>query len=157
MSEQINAKVRVIDCDADPFVPDGWKVVEHIKGGQFEWNPTSVKLYLSESQKSGKSVNGNKLRKELEGQKVLNANVLCYLLYYRDIPDEWKGKKILFWGTIYRGAGGLYVLCLYCRRGEWTWGYYWLGSRWFWKNVDYYGFNDNDPAVVLASSESSLS
>ena len=34
-----------INLDADPFVPDGWKVNNHQKGGFFKWNPKAVKFY----------------------------------------------------------------------------------------------------------------
>jgi hypothetical protein len=36
----------VIDLDADPFVPNCWNVEEHHKGGQFQWDPAKVMLYL---------------------------------------------------------------------------------------------------------------
>jgi len=71
---------HIIDLDADPFVPEGWKAEEHQKGGQFNWDASKVSLYLSDAQKSGKCIEGNKLREELAGKPVLNANVLDYLL-----------------------------------------------------------------------------
>ncbi|MFA6253597.1 MAG: hypothetical protein WC687_05055 [Patescibacteria group bacterium] len=134
---------HLIDCDAAPFQPNGWSVEKHIKAGQFEWNPTKVKLYLAKSQKPGKLVEGNKLRKELEGQLVLNANVLDYLLAHPElIPDEWKGKAIFFWGTIYRNADGhLFVRYLCWVDGGWDWGNGWLGN----------GFVGSGPAAVSAS------
>ena len=134
---------HTIDCDATPFQPNGWSVEKHIEGGQFEWNPTRVKLYLAKSQKHGKLVEGHKIRMALEGKLVLNANVLDYLLAHRElIPDEWKGKSIYFWGTIYRGSGGrLYARYLCWNNGEWGWGYGWIDC----------GFDENDPAAVLAA------
>ncbi|MEK7079796.1 MAG: hypothetical protein AAB901_00720, partial [Patescibacteria group bacterium] len=33
---------HVIDLDADPFVPDGWKVEEHKQGGQLTFDPSQV-------------------------------------------------------------------------------------------------------------------
>ena len=134
---------HLIDCDADPMVPDGWEVVEHRKVGQFEWDPAKVVLHLDEAQQGGAIV-GNKLRGKLKGQPVLNANVLDYLLahpYF--IPEEWKGKLVFFWGTIYRYAGGgLYVRCLYWSGDRWFWHCFWLGLD----------FDDRSPAAVLASS-----
>jgi len=54
-------------------------------------------------QAKGDIIEGNKLRQELKGQLFLNACVLNYLLVHSEfIPDQWKGKAILFWGTIYR-------------------------------------------------------
>lgn len=132
----------IIDCDAAPFLPNGWSVEKHTKGGQFEWNPTRVKLYLAKSQKPGKFVEGNQLRKELEGQKVLNANVLDDLLANPTfIPEEWKGKAVFFWGTIYRSRAGLFVCYLGWNDGKWGRGCSWLGDN----------FYDNGPAAVLAS------
>ncbi len=135
---------HIIDCDKDPLIPhDGWKVEQHIKGGQFTWNPEKVKLFLSEKQKDGKSIEGNKLRKELESKPVMNANLLDYLLDHPDlIPEEWKGKVVFFWGTIYRNSGGnLRVRYLIFGEGRWGQGLIWLG----------HGFRGGYPAVVSAS------
>ncbi len=135
---------NVIDCDAASFVPKGWSVEEHRKGGQFAWDPGKVSLYLSESQKNGSVISGNKLRKELQDKPVLNANVLDYLLEHPElIPEEWKGKYIFFWGTIYRGSdGGLYVRCLSWDGERWSWGDRWLGRGW----------NADNPAAVAAGA-----
>ena len=129
---------HVIDLDADPFVPDGWKVEEHHKGGSFTWNPNAVEFYLSEPQRKGKWIEGNELRTELAGKPVLNANVLDYLLAHPYLnPESWKKDEqgriryILFWGTIYRRPdGGLCVRCLCWSGGRWSWGYRWLGRDW---------------------------
>ncbi len=136
---EISILRHIIDCDAQPFVPNGWAVAEnpdgtlcHIKGGQFEWNPNSIGLHLSDKQRSG-VIEGNKLRKELVGKAVLNANVLDYLLAHPQlIPDEWKGKAIFFWGTIYRDSHG--NLCV--RYPNWYgksrhWLNYWLHNEWY--------------------------
>jgi hypothetical protein len=131
---------HIIDCDAKPFVPDGWKVEEHIKGGQFKWDSSQIEPYLDKSQKNGKSIVGNKLRELLAGKSALNANVLDYLLANTElIPEEWKGKYIFFWGTVYRNSDGrLYVRYLYWNGDRWHWYFYWLG----------YGFYDDDPAAL---------
>jgi hypothetical protein len=132
---------HIIDCDADPFCPDGWKVEEHHKRGRLEWDVSKIQLYLSKGQKDGNWFEGNKLRKELTNKPVLNANVLDYLLknpYL--IPEEWRSKVVFFWGTIYRVDGRLVVRFLYWL-GEWDWYYYWLGND----------FRDYSPAVLLAS------
>jgi hypothetical protein len=140
---EIAMRKHVIDCDADPFVPENWKVEEHLKGGQFEWNPEKVALYLSEGQKTG-SVVGHELRKELAGKPVMNACVLDFLLAHPHlIPEEWKVKAIFFWGTVYRDSDGyLYVRYLYWDGAEWDWHSDWLVSLWF----------DNNPAVLSAAS-----
>lgn len=122
---------RLIDCDADPYLPSDRSVEEHRKGGQWKWNPAKVKLWLVKEQQKG-AVEGNKLREELKNKPVLNANVLDYLLKNPHlIPEEWKSKFVFFWGTIYRGRGGdLYVRYLYWRGAWWDWHYRWLGDVW---------------------------
>ena len=137
---------HVIDCDVTPFVPSGWKVEEHQKGGALRWDKERQKdaLFLAIAQKSGR-IEGNKLRKELELAKepVLNANVLDYLLANPHlIPEEWKGKYVFFWGTIYRDSiGGLCVRCLRWNGDEWSWSYRWLDDVW----------HGNYPAALRAS------
>jgi hypothetical protein len=134
--------VYSIDCNASPMIPSGWSVEEHQKGGIIKFDASKVELYLSKKQKNGTIV-GNKLREELKGKKVLNANVLDYLLANpKAIPDEWKGKAIFFWGTIYRRSGGnLYVRCLFWSGAKWNWGGNWLD----------YGFSVSSPAALSAS------
>ena len=134
----------VIDCDADPFLPQGWKGVEyHKKGGQLKLDLSKIKLHFSPNQMDGKCIEGNKLRKELASEPVLNANVLDYLLAHPElIPEEWKGKYVFFWGTIYRSSSGdRYVRSLYWGGGAWVWSDRWLG----------HDLNDDNPAAVLAS------
>ncbi len=140
----------VIDCDADPFTPSGWTVESHKKGGQFDFDPAKVNLYLSPNQQGGKYIEGNKLRKELANQPVLNANVLDFLLKNpRLIPEEWKKKDasdntryIFFWGTIYRDSDGDFFVRYLC----WGAGSWRSGPRW----LDY-GWHGGSPAAVLAS------
>lgn len=135
---EIKQVLHVIDCDADPFVPNDWKVEEHKKCGQFVWDPTKVELYLSEGQKGGKNIEGFSLRNELENKQVWNANLLDYLLKNPHlIPEEWKGDErgisysIFFWGTVYRFAdGGLCVRCLNWNGEFWCSPYNWLGYVW---------------------------
>jgi len=140
---------RIIDCDADPFVPEGWKVEEHKQGGQFAFDPSKVEFYLSPEQKDGKRIVGNSLRKELADKPVMNANVLDFLLANPDlIPEDWKKdgagntRYIFFWGTVYRRRGGfLCVRCLYWDGDRWRWGRIWLVSDW----------GGDDPALLRAS------
>ena len=133
---------HLIDCDADPFIPEGWTIEEHKKGGMFKFNPRDISLYLSKKQQKGNSIEGNKLRKELADQPVLNVNVLDGLLKHQElIPEEWKDKCIFFWGTIYRCSdGNLFVRCLYWYGSRWYWLYSWLGS-------DFYSGN---PAAIAS-------
>ncbi len=140
---------HVIDLDADPFVPNNWQVEMYQKQGSFKWDPKQVQFYLSEPQRKEKSIEGNKLRKELEGKPVFNANLLDYLLAHPHlIPEDWKQDEkgrtryIFFWGTIYRSSGGyLFVRYLCWGGGWWQWDYNWLGNGW---DVSY-------PAALRAS------
>ena len=136
---EVVIKTHTIDCDANPYVPDGWKVEEHIKGGELVWNPDEVELYLCDKQKGG-TIEGNELRKLLKDKPVLNACVLDYLLANPQlIPEEWKGKAVFFWGTIYRHSRGLLcVRFLYWYDGGWYWSHNWLGCSWV----------DDDPAAL---------
>jgi hypothetical protein len=134
---EITVPEHLIDLDADPFVPNGWEVEEHQKGGQFTWDASKVSLDLSKKQQRG-VIEGNKLREKLKGQKVFNANLLDDLLKNPHlIPEEWKQKTngyttyVFFWGTIYRRSDGLLcVRCLFWRGDRWRWGSLWLDSDW---------------------------
>jgi hypothetical protein len=121
-----------IDCAARPFVPNGWAVEDHQNGGIWKWDASKMKLYVSNNQKDGKVTKGHELRKELMQKLVVNANVLDYLLAHPHlIPEEWKGKAVFFWGTIYCDTNGhLFVRCLYWRGDRWHWHYFWLVSGW---------------------------
>lgn len=149
------AAQHIINCDAKPFEPSGLMVApesEQLPGrvrGQFTLDPAKVELYLSEHQKNGKAIEGNKLYKELANEPVLPANVLdFYLANTHLIPERLKKvdngnvRCIFFWGTIYRGPdGSLCVRCLYFSVGGWY-------SRYF--RLDYHWFSGN-PAALRAS------
>jgi len=122
---------NLINLDADPFIPEGLTVEKHQKGGIFKWNPKEVELFLFNQQKKG-TIEGNKLRKELKGKSVFNANLLDYLLEHPHlIPEGWKQDEHMFWGTIYRGSSGnLCVRGLYWFGGRWDWRFIWLGLGW---------------------------
>ncbi|MBI4281254.1 hypothetical protein HY625_00350 [Candidatus Uhrbacteria bacterium] len=124
--------LHLIDLDAEPYIPDGWKKEEHTKGVQFEWNPKKVQIYLSKKQKGEKYIKGNRLRRELAKKPVFNANLLDYLLAHPEIiPDEWKGRAVFFWGTIYRLADdGLVVRCLCWNGGQWDSFYRYISDVW---------------------------
>ncbi len=142
---EIKQVAHAIDCDADPFLPNGWRVEEHRKDGVVIWDPTKASLYLSKGQMGDKRIVGNDLRRELKSKPVFTANVLDYLLKPENqhlIPEDWKGKYVFFWGTIYRHSDGdLYVRCLYRDGSAWGWYGGWLGND----------FNSNNPALVRAS------
>ncbi len=129
----------LFDFDADPLLPSGWKVEEHQKGGKCKHDSLKVGLYLSRKQKKG-IIGGNVLRLELKNQPVYNVNLLDFYLKNKHlIPEDWKGKFVFFWGTIYRNAdGNLYVRYLYWDFNQWYWHYRRLGNVW----------NVNDPTAV---------
>ena len=132
---------RLIDCDVNPFIPNGWSVEEHKKGGLFKFDPSKISFYLSKKQKKG-TISGHDLHKELANKPVMNANVLDYLLAHPElIPEEWKGKYIFFWGTIYRlSDGDLYVRYLDWLGSQWFWNYHWLDNA----------FNSVNPAALAS-------
>lgn len=144
------ASSATIDADANPDIPyKWWKVEEHRNGGQFTWNKETVNLYFSDRQRDGMWTDGHDFREQLKDQPVLNANVLDYLLKHQDlIPKEWKGRKICFWGTIYRNVGkidrdegfGLIVRYLYYDDNMWNWRFHYL--------IDVFG---TDSPAVLSS------
>lgn len=146
---EVVVKNHVIDCDADPHIPEGWSVEHHNKSGKLTWDASKVSLYVADGQKNGKVLEGNKLRNELDLKPVLNANVLQYLLANPHlIPEDWKTdgngntRYIFFWGTIYRDSrGSLCVGYLYWSGGSWGWRSHWLDDDW----------RGHDPAALLAS------
>lgn len=131
---------HLIDLGAEPFRPKGWSVEKHQGAGNWLLD-LSAPLYISETQKE-ESIRGNELMKELKGQKVLNANVLDYLLAHPDlIPEEWKDTSVCFWGTIYRYSDG----CACVRYLGWNGsGWDWSG---LWLNRD---FDSTTPAIVAS-------
>jgi len=125
--------LAAIDCDADPFVPDGQSVKEHKQGGKLVWDATKVMLCLADGQRNGGRITGHELRKKFQDQPVLNANILDYLRAHPHlIPEEWKGNRaVFFWGTIYCDCDGeLYVRSLYWDGDWWRCYCHWLGSDW---------------------------
>jgi hypothetical protein len=135
---EITELEHIIDCDANPHVPDGWSILPDDEQfpnrvrGAFQWNAEGVTLHLDKQQKNGKLIGGNKLREALAGKPVLNACVLDYLIANPHlIPEEWKGEAVFFWGTIYSHPDGcLCVCCLIWDGVRWRSGFNWLGGGW---------------------------
>lgn len=105
-----------------------------------EFDTEKTSLYLSEEQER-ESVNGFSLRNELLYKPVMPANVLDYLLANTElIPNDWKNKKVFFWGSIYCDSSGRFcVRYLYLNCSEWDWHYYWLDCD----------FDANRPAALV--------
>lgn len=99
--------------------------------------------YLSPDQEAGRGIRGDKLREHLKSQPVFNANLLDYLLKNPTlIPEDWKGKLLFFWGTIYRCPDGNLCVRYLCWDGRrWGWDYHWLDNDW----------RSHCPAAVRAS------
>jgi len=119
-----------VNTDIMPALPFPGATIEyHKKRGMVAINPSKVVLHLSPNQKNGKT-QGHNLRKELKGMPVMDA---CELDYYLAnphlIPEEWKGKAVFFWGTIFRYSDdSLCVRCLVWRGGAWVSSYGWLDN-----------------------------
>jgi len=118
---------HIIDLDVAPLIPDGWSYHKEDQlpkraCGEFVWDATKTRLHLSPKQTSGKKwVTSHDLKTELQEHTVFGANVLDYLLEHPYlIPDEWKGKVVSFWGTVYRYTGGGLVVRYLCwSDGQW--------------------------------------
>lgn len=107
----------IVDLDADPKTPfAGWRVVEHVKGGKFEFDPKKVKLYFTDAPGDGR---GHALREMMKDQPVYNANLLdFYLENTHLIPADWHNMHVCFWGTIYTDdQGRLCIRTLWMQRG----------------------------------------
>lgn len=132
---------HIIDTDADPFIPEGFTLMEHKKSGLLKLDVLKISLYLSEKQKRG-GIKANNLKKELSSKPVMNANVLDYLLEHQElIPEEWKSESIFFWGTIYCDL----------HNNPCVRYLYWLGSKWYWSCCAVLDgdFSSNLPAAVM--------
>ncbi len=137
---------NIVNCNEMPFVPLGWSVLpksEQLQNrvkGQYKLDFTRTKLFLVKKQKKG-GIEGNELRKKMIKKGVLPANVLEYLLNNQNlIPEEFKGKCIFFWGTIYIDLSGrLCTRYLHWNGIKWDWGSIWLNVGW----------HDDSPSIVI--------
>ncbi|MFA5185040.1 MAG: hypothetical protein WC551_00980 [Patescibacteria group bacterium] len=142
----------IIDCDATPFVPEGWSIrpEDQIPGavdGQLVYDPLKISLYIDKAQKCVKRIPAYNLVDKLVGKPLLKANVLDYLLACTSlVPGAWMvddygiGRWIVFWGTVYRDPGGYRcVRMLWRSDGRWGWGCIALGYR----------LSDLCPAAIL--------
>ncbi|MEK7073278.1 MAG: hypothetical protein AAB974_02450 [Patescibacteria group bacterium] len=108
---EVRIKPRVIDCSVTLFIQGDYSICEEdqIKSrftGKLVWDTATVALYLGDDQKN-RMVPKEEVLKDLQGQKVLPANVLdCLRSNPTLIPSDWKGKTIYFWGTIYCDSNG---------------------------------------------------
>lgn len=110
--------------------------------GMKSFDPSKLSLHLEPEQKDG-YLKGEILAERLK-QTAPTSNVLQYLIENPSLwPEDWKGKYVYFWGTIFRGSDGyLYVRFGYWNEGEVVSDYCWLGGGW----------RVGSPAASLASS-----
>jgi hypothetical protein len=122
-------------------VPKGYNWTIESTNDIKPFDPKSLQLHL-EPEQIDDYIKGEVLVERMKG-KGLSANVLDYLLAHPEsIPEDWKGKWVYFWGTIYRNADGYLYVRFLCWRGVgWGWDYFWLGSA----------FGGRSPAAVSAS------
>lgn len=122
---------HIVDLGKKSIIPyPNWTVESQIGTGKIDLAKVKLELHLEPEQRTGR-IEGNKLREKLS-TNVLNANVLDYLLEHPHlIPEDWKGKVVYFWGTIYRGSGGrLCVRYLVFGGGRWRADGRWLDDDW---------------------------
>ncbi|MDP3244130.1 MAG: hypothetical protein Q8M83_00530 [bacterium] len=141
MSNQVEEKrVYVIDCDVPPVPPDGMRVFSHKTDGKMEWNPERIKLCVSKRQEERSfphgpfvSIHGRELLVDFKGERVLNANVIDFLLTHPELtPKDWRGE-IFFWGTTFVSyeSGDGYKFVRYLRKEKddrWYAASRWLGD-----------------------------
>lgn len=147
-----------INCNEQPMENQslqGLNVWKHVHGGLITFDSDNINLYLTKNQIRNKIVSGqtlyHDLYKKFEHKKILNANVLDYLVAHKKlIPNNWKGKQIFFWGTIYHRPGGWGIPEegeYYVRYLEWFQYQGWQeGYRWFTHDQ---GWRKSAPAAIL--------
>lgn len=133
----------IVDCDVDPIVPEGLKILSHQRGGQLNLRQTRVVPFFSTKQQKGGTIEGKELFRELALQPIMNANVLDFLLDHSELIElilkewEWEkvyGSELFFLGTIFLDENeDKYVCCLRRRLegGGWCRGVHFVGSTFF--------------------------
>lgn len=143
---------HIINTDLDPKLPfPGAEIVENIKMGEVDWDPSKFSFHFEPEQKTG-YISGHTLYERLKGKPVVNASFMDYLEAHPDlVPDSWKKDEegrtryIYAWGTIFRDSDG--SLCV----RFWFWSGGALQSDYDWLGL---GWDGRSPALVLVSSES---
>lgn len=117
---EIKDKEYKIPCNTTPFIPDGLYIVEHRKFDFFNLNPNYTKLDLSRKLRN-MSNSGKNIKEHLSKKFVMNVNILDFIIENPDlIPENWKGKEIYFWGTIYaiESSADIVIACLDARTSD---------------------------------------
>ncbi len=110
---------KTIDCNARPSVPDSYYFVSSQPDGDFYLDLNEVKFQSFESKTT--ATKGADMIKKV-GNKGMNACVFDYLMNNKDlIPEAWRGKEIVFTGSVFKDAGGNELMrAMYYWDNEWT-------------------------------------
>ncbi|MEK9173270.1 MAG: hypothetical protein AAB594_01700 [Patescibacteria group bacterium] len=98
---EVDLSKHLINCSALPFLPEGWSAERHIRRKSLAWDPMKIKLWSAQELDLDRP---SELLHRFEKERVLNGNVLDYLLKYPYlIPKAWgEACVILFLGTKYQ-------------------------------------------------------
>jgi hypothetical protein len=110
---------KTIDCNSKPSTPDTYVLVSSQPDGNYILNPTDIKFLSFESKTT--ATKGSDMIKKLDG-KGLNACIFDYLMDHQDmVPETWKGKEIVFTGSVFKDAGGNELMrAMYWWNDEWS-------------------------------------
>lgn len=119
-------KSNIINLDAQPILFKNLDVVEHIKGGLWEFKEENVCLLQTNEQKTGEAFLcgiGQSMKETFADKFLLNANVGRFLIDNPEfIPDSWKNKWIWFVGTTYFRSGfGSHAFAIANFGDKWGW------------------------------------
>jgi hypothetical protein len=111
----------IINFSLDPRCPAGYSWTKHQTNGSWRFDKSEVGICLTESQKKDGRVLAQDVAKELIKETLMNANLLdFYLDHTEHIPNDWKGRNVVFCGTVYKnGFGVLYFRYLYWDGEDW--------------------------------------
>jgi len=140
----IMTQEHLIDCEANPILPEGWTIIRHYKFGIVKWNIDNVSLYVvPKLQEKRNKIRGYDIRDATEGRFALNINAMKYLLRRQClIPENWRDKAIVFWGTIARDHKRFpQVFYMYwdTESKRWKRSFAWVGAE----------FDKDNPAILL--------
>lgn len=115
--------MRTIDCNFNPIIPDGFKLVENLENGPINVDQ-HLGLFLTMKQQGGLGSLGTDIKETIKRYyKPLNYNCLKWFLEnQKEIPRHWREKGVvIFWGTtfLYEQDKKEYVAGMSFRDGEW--------------------------------------
>jgi hypothetical protein len=132
---KIKVTGHIINCSKKPFVPKGWKVKRHSQGGRWEFDLDRFWLYQSPSQTRG--ILGRTFLSQHTGVKLLNANVLDYIIEFPWLyGNDWYDKNVYFPGTVYIDENGKEVIRGLYSNGS-TLGWCWRATDEIWQKEDF--------------------